>query len=79
MGPKTGCEPPGVEPVGPAGMPPLIYDIVPEGGRLIVNKHEADIVKEMFEVYLEQSSLLAVAQELRPTGVAAEVLGDSRW
>jgi site-specific DNA recombinase len=46
------------------GMPPLGYDVVPEGGRLVVNKDEAAAVKEVFELYLEKTSLLAVVQDL---------------
>jgi len=47
------------------GMPPLGYDIVPEGGRLVVNKDEAGCVVAIFQLYLEQASLLAVVQVLR--------------
>jgi len=47
------------------GMPPLGYDVVPEGGRLVVNKVEAETVKSIFELYLEKGSILAVVQELR--------------
>ncbi len=50
------------------GMPPLGYDVVPEGGKLVVNKDEAAAVVSIFELYLEMGSLLAVAQELRIRG-----------
>jgi site-specific DNA recombinase len=50
------------------GMPPLGYDVVPEGGRLVVNKDEADAVIAIFELYLEKSSLLAVVHELHQRG-----------
>jgi site-specific DNA recombinase len=50
------------------GMPPLGYDIAPEGGRLVVNKHEAATVDSIFQLYLEKESLLAVVQELRRRG-----------
>jgi site-specific DNA recombinase len=50
------------------GMPPLGYDVVPEGGRIVVNKDEAATVISIFELYLEYGSLLAVAQELRQRG-----------
>jgi len=50
------------------GMPPLGYDVVPEGGRLIVNRYEAGCVAAIFQLYLEQASLLAVVQELLRRG-----------
>src|SRR5713101_7925941 len=46
------------------GMPPLGYDVAPEGGRLIVNKTEAEEVRAIFHLYLETRSLVAVSQEL---------------
>lgn len=45
-------------------MPPLGYDVVPEGGRIVVNKDEADHVRAIFDLYLEKGSLLGVAEEL---------------
>ena len=50
------------------GMPPLGYDVIPEGGRIVVNEDEAATVVSIFELYLEKGSLLAVAQELRIRG-----------
>src|SRR5262245_59519656 len=50
------------------GMPPLGYDVAPEGGRLVVNKDEAATVETIFQLYLERGSLLAVVQELRAWG-----------
>jgi len=50
------------------GMPPLGYDVAPEGGRLVVNKTEADQVRATFELYVEKMSLVAVAQELNRRG-----------
>jgi site-specific DNA recombinase len=50
------------------GMPPLGYDVVPEGGRLVVNKDEASAVVSIFELYLEYGSLLAVVRALRQRG-----------
>jgi site-specific DNA recombinase len=47
------------------GMPPLGYDVAPEGGRLLVNKDEAETVRAIFQLYLEKASLLAVVQVLR--------------
>jgi len=46
----------------------LGYDVVPGGGRLIVNKAEASAVETIFQLYLEQGSLLAVVQELARRG-----------
>ncbi len=50
------------------GMPPLGYDVVPEGGRIVVNKDEADQVRAIFDLYLERQSLLAVVEELARRG-----------
>ena len=50
------------------GMPPLGYDVAPEGGRIVVNKDEAETVDSIFQLYLERESLLAVVQELRRRG-----------
>ncbi len=51
------------------GMPPLGYDIAPEGGRLVMNREEAEEVRAIFELYAENPSLLAVAQELNRRGL----------
>jgi site-specific DNA recombinase len=51
------------------GMPPLGYDVIPEGGRIVANRDESDTVKTIFELYLEKRSLLAVVWELRCMGV----------
>ncbi len=50
------------------GMPPLGYDIAPEGGRLVVNREEAEQVRVIFELHVEKQSLVAVAQELNRRG-----------
>jgi len=50
------------------GMPPLGYDVAPEGGRITVNQDEAGQVREIFALYIEKGSLLAVVQELRHRG-----------
>jgi site-specific DNA recombinase len=50
------------------GMPPLGYDVAPEGGRLVVNKDEAVTVQTIFELYLELGSLLAVVRRLHRLG-----------
>jgi site-specific DNA recombinase len=46
------------------GIPMLGYDIDPKGGRLIVNRSEAERVREIFTLYLQHRSLLKVVQEL---------------
>jgi len=51
------------------GMPPLGYDVAPEGGRLLINKVEAEQVRAIFHLYLENCSLVAVSQELNRRGL----------
>ncbi|MCP4006749.1 MAG: recombinase family protein, partial [bacterium] len=50
------------------GRPPLGYDTVPEGGRIVVNKIEAEQVKATFNLYAEHPSLVYVSQELNRRG-----------
>ncbi|MBI4162006.1 MAG: recombinase family protein [Acidobacteria bacterium] len=50
------------------GMPPLGYDVAPEGGKLVVNEGEADQVRAIFRLYAERGSLVAVSQELGRKG-----------
>ncbi len=50
------------------GRPVLGYDIAPEGGKLLVNEAEARQVREIFELYLKNRSLLAVLDELERLG-----------
>src|SRR6266852_5913518 len=50
------------------GMPPLGYDIPPEGRRLVVNREEAEQVRAIFGLYAENPSLVAVSQELTRRG-----------
>jgi site-specific DNA recombinase len=50
------------------GMPPLGYDVAPEGGRLVVNKDEAAQVQAIFDLYLEKRSLMATVRELNRRG-----------
>jgi len=50
------------------GMPILGYDIDPQGGRLLVNEDEATRVREIFNLYVEQKSLIATAQKLNHRG-----------
>ena len=50
------------------GTPFFGYDVVPEGGRIAINKEEADQVRAIFDLYLEKGSLLAVSEELNRRG-----------
>jgi site-specific DNA recombinase len=50
------------------GMQILGYDVAPEGGRLLVNKDEAVVVRAIFDLYLEKRSLMATVQELNRRG-----------
>ncbi len=50
------------------GTPRLGYDTAPEGGRLLVNKDEAEQVRAIFALYSETPSLVRVAQELNRRG-----------
>jgi len=50
------------------GMPPLGYDVAPEGGKLVVNLEEAEQVRSIYHLYSENSSLVAIAQELNRRG-----------
>ena len=50
------------------GRPPLGYDVAPEGGRLVVNRDEAEQVRAIFEMYVASPSLVGVVQELNRRG-----------
>ncbi len=50
------------------GMLLLGYDAAPEGGKLLVNKTEAEQVLAIFEMYSESPSLIEVSQELNRRG-----------
>jgi DNA invertase Pin-like site-specific DNA recombinase len=50
------------------GTPPLGYDVVPEGGRLIINDAEAAQVREIFALYARYQGLIPVAQEVNRRG-----------
>jgi site-specific DNA recombinase len=50
------------------GMPVLGYDVGPGGGRLILNNDEAPRVRAIYELYLENHSLLETVRELRKRG-----------
>jgi len=46
----------------------LGFDVDPNGGRLVVNESEARRVREVFELYLREQSLVATATELNRRG-----------
>jgi DNA invertase Pin-like site-specific DNA recombinase len=50
------------------GKPPLGYDLDKEHHKLIVNPQEAELVKKIFNTYLEKRSLMAVVYELNENG-----------
>src|SRR6516164_2940918 len=50
------------------GTPVLGYDLDPRGRRLHVNEEEAQRVRAIFDLYLEQQALLPVVQELARRG-----------
>ncbi len=50
------------------GRPPLGYDTIPQGGRIVVNRAEAEQVKTIYQLYVETPSLVHVAQELSRRG-----------
>ena len=50
------------------GNPVLGYDVVPQGGALVVNQEEAPRVREIFALYLEFGSLIPVVEELDRRG-----------
>jgi site-specific DNA recombinase len=50
------------------GMPPLGYRVAAEGGKLVPDETEAEQVREIFNLYIEQRSTLAVSQELTRRG-----------
>ena len=50
------------------GMPLLGYDVTPNGSRLTVNDAEAEQVRTIFALYLENQSVLATLKELQVRG-----------
>ena len=50
------------------GNPVLGYDLLPQGGGLIVNEDEAQRVRAIYALYLEYGSLMPVIQELDQRG-----------
>jgi len=50
------------------GRPALGYDLDKEHHKIVVNKAEAQIIREMFDLYIQKHSLLAVAMALNKKG-----------
>lgn len=50
------------------GFPILGYDTAPEGGKLLVNTDEADRVRAVYDLFIEDPSLVRVAEELNRRG-----------
>jgi len=50
------------------GCPPLGYDVAPGGGKLVVNTMEVDQVRDIFDLYLEERSLLRCVELLNGRG-----------
>jgi site-specific DNA recombinase len=50
------------------GFPILGFDCHPDGGRLVVNEPEAEMVRAIFDLYLTHGSLQATAAELNRRG-----------
>src|SRR5436305_15219658 len=50
------------------GIPPLGYDVAPEGGRLMLNAVEAELVGEIYSLALERESVIEVVEELNRRG-----------
>jgi site-specific DNA recombinase len=50
------------------GVPFLGYDVAPKGGRLLVNDAEAAMVREIYEFYLREESVLATVRALNERG-----------
>ena len=50
------------------GMPVLGYDVAPQGGRLVVNRPEAEQVRSIFELYRDSGCWASVLQRLSQNG-----------
>ncbi len=53
---------------GLGGRPPLGYDVDPVARRLVPNRTEAPLVREVFDAYMRTRSILAVVRELNVSG-----------
>lgn len=60
------------------GHPPLGYDVDPATHQLTVNRREAEIVRELFHLYLERRSLLEVVKEVNARGWTKKSWQNSR-
>jgi len=47
------------------GIPPLGYDLLPDGGGLVVNPEETERVRTIFQLYTQRESMTGVLAELR--------------
>jgi len=64
------------------GHPPLGYRIHEDGGRLVVDTEEAEMLREVFALYLDRRSLISVAEELNRRGWTTKrvgTLGGKPW
>jgi site-specific DNA recombinase len=50
------------------GHPVLGYDLVPEGGRIVVNEKEAEQVRAIFELYARHKALLSTLKAIKRRG-----------
>ncbi len=50
------------------GHPVLGYDIASKGGRLLINKEEAEVVRTIFEIYVRRQGLLPALQDVKRRG-----------
>ncbi|MGD9547791.1 MAG: recombinase family protein [Candidatus Krumholzibacteriia bacterium] len=55
------------------GTPVLGYDVHPDGGKLVVNPDEKEMVREMFRLYAARKSLSQVTAELHRRGWTTKV------
>ena len=55
------------------GSPVLGYDVAPEGGRLLINRKEADQVREIFRICHETGTLEATVRGSRERGFTTKV------
>ncbi|MGD9791128.1 MAG: recombinase family protein [Phycisphaerales bacterium] len=56
----------------------LGYDVDPQTKRLVVNQEEAEVVLEVFKLYLDRKSLLDVARELNRRGLRTKAVRTRR-
>jgi site-specific DNA recombinase len=51
------------------GPPPLGYDVVPEGGRIVVNEAEAKLVRKIFALHAERETVTRTVEALNQRGL----------